>query len=62
MIDQLIPLGELGVLLGIWKRLGDLRQDTDRNDRRIDQLKKRVKRLEQLVRKRRKPAAARSDD
>lgn len=49
MIDQLVPLGELGVMLAIWKRLGDLRHDTNRNQRLITKLKQRVEQLEQLI-------------
>lgn len=51
MIEQLIPLGELGVLLGIWKRLGDLRQDTDRNEERIGKIRDRLESIEKRVRR-----------
>lgn len=56
MIEQLIPLGELGILFGIYQRIGQLRHDTDKNNERIDRLKKRLKGLERTIQQRSKTA------
>lgn len=49
MIDQLVPLGELGVLVGIFRRLGQLRDDTDTNERAISKLRNQIGALKSRV-------------
>lgn len=49
MIDQIIPLGELGVLVGIFRRLGQLRDDTDSNERAIGKLRNQIGALKSRV-------------
>lgn len=49
MIEQLIPLGEIGVLMAIYQRLGRLRTDTDQNGNRIGKNRERIDRLKERL-------------
>lgn len=43
--EQLIPLVESGLLLGIYRQIGKLRDDTNKNSSRIDKNDSRIERL-----------------